>query len=134
MRSLDWALGLTLGHLHLQTTTTTTFQLYGSDQPVRSATEVQPVGPSNIVRAVAGPLLPHNWNPYPSFTEALSQWCRDSKILGTWSRANRMLHIKCLELKTVSLSPHWASVTAPPGHDCYGQYQGSRGTVLLPIL
>ena len=85
--------------------------------------------PPRSNQSVLGPLLPHNWNPYPSYMEALPQWwgshMGDSKILGNWSRANHMLHIKCLELKTISLSPHWASVTAPPGHDCYGQYQGS---------
>ena len=48
-------------------TTTMTFQLHGSDQPVCSTSQVRPVSPSAIFVAVAGPLVPHHWNPNRPF-------------------------------------------------------------------
>ena len=49
-------------------TTTTTLSCFGSDKPVNSTAPVRMISPCLPTLAVAGPILSHYWNPYPTLS------------------------------------------------------------------
>ena len=84
----------------------------GSDKPVYTTTSIRLVGPWSSAPAVAGPIFPYYWNPYPIISGRYYNIYRclypgvarpyggfpDFGHLGLYIYAGR-LHIICLELR-----------------------------------
>ena len=105
---------------------TTTFSLFRSDKPVFTTTAFRPSSPCHPTQAMAGPVVSHIRNPYPTFPGGVLHFQRrldpglgrphgDSQIAGVRTRSERELHISVLELREdISVLHHW--VTVLQGH------------------
>ena len=113
MRSISW-----VSHpagMFAPETATMTFQPHGSEEPVCTSMQVQPLCPSAIAAALAASLLLLYWIPIWPFqlatnifthasTQGYGSHMGDSQILGPSCRTFRKLHISFFKLKALQ---HW---------------------------
>ena len=116
--SFVWASGLI--PLSIPETITRTFSFFRSDKRVYTTASLRPISSCQPTQAMARPVFSYFWNPLPTFPgvhnfyghiyPGLGRPNGGFPDFGFWTRSDRKLHFKILELKAVNLPLHqWVS-------------------------